>query len=163
MPLNLPEHSDRSLIQEFQHSLSSVALIASFRKHYKQVLAVREQLTGIGMQVTSPRAEEMQIINPDDPFIRFTVNDAQASEAQIQSEALERIFKADFVYAVDPEGYVGNTVCYEIGRIMERKQPLYFQEAPVDLPIDVSDEHIIGIDELCEHIRARLFLPRAIL
>jgi len=53
---------------------------------------------------------------------------------------------------IAPEGYVGRTTCYEIGRIVQAARPLYFSQRPKDLPLYVPNGYIVGQDQLARMI-----------
>lgn len=126
--------------------MSSVAIIASFRQHYEAVLAVREVFLARGIEVTSPIGSP--IIEPGIPFVRFEADSYQASDPAVQSIAVHRILRADAVYVVAPDGYVGRTTCYEIGRVVQAGRPLYFSEVPKDLPICVPSPRVVSAEVL---------------
>lgn len=126
--------------------MPSVAIIASFRQHYETVLAVRGVFVAHGVEVTSPKGSP--IIELGVPFVRFETDPHEASDPAVQSIAVHRILRADAVYVVAPEGYIGRTTCYEIGRVVQAGRPLYFSEAPNDLPICVPASHIVSPETL---------------
>lgn len=128
-------------------AIETIALIGSFRKlNYPAVRAALHAFQGEGLNVLSPSGKD---IVSGTEFVRFESDPVDASDAEIQTYTLGRIFAADVVYVVTgPCGYVGKTTCYEIGRIVQRGQPLYFSEMPDDLPIHVPESHVIGPDDL---------------
>lgn len=87
-----------------------------------------------GFDIASPSGAD---IVTGEEFVRFETDDATFSDSLVQSLTLEKIFAADAVYVVAPEGYVGKTTCYEIGRVVQRRQPVYFSEHPDDLPVHI--------------------------
>jgi hypothetical protein len=44
---------------------------------------------------------------------------------------------------VAPNGYVGRTTCYEIGRLVQAARPVYFSDPPDDLPLFVPQSHVL--------------------
>jgi hypothetical protein len=127
-----------------------IAIIGSFKKHYRSVLKALTAFQKIGVVVTSPKGTS--IIKEGEPFVRFVSDQKDAANPLIQTIALHRILRADLVYVVAPQGYVGNTTCYEIGRIIQCKRPLYFSAKPEDLPIEVPSGHIMDIDKIVDLI-----------
>lgn len=117
-----------------------VAVIGSFRKHYDDVLACMRCFADAGWTVTSPVGSE--VLEPGIDFVRFASDDPGLSDEEVQTVTLERIFSADAVYVVAPDGYVGRTTCYEIGRLIQAGRPLYFSQHPVDLPIRVAERFV---------------------
>lgn len=69
----------------------------------------------------------------------------------IQEHVFDNIKISDFVYVWNPDGYLGNSTCYEIGKIMEMKKRIFFKEKPKDLPVKIEKnmikepEEIIGL------------------
>jgi hypothetical protein len=78
----------------------------------------------------------------------------------VQTVALHRILRADFVYVVAPGGYVGRTTCYEIGRIIQLQRPLFFSALPKDLPIAISEDHVYSLEEIVALLGNGGFRPR---
>lgn len=118
-----------------------IAIIGSFRQHYDAVLSAWEIFTSKGHEVTSPHGKP--ILKDGIPFVRFSSDPEDLDDFAVQSIALHRILRADFVYVVVPKGYIGKTTCYEVGRIIQAKQPIFFSEKPEDLPLRVDSSRII--------------------
>jgi len=129
---------------------NSVAIIGSFKQFYDQVLTALSVFHGMGIPVTSPAGSA--IIKPGIPFVRFTSDDPDFSDEMVQTITLKRILKASAIYVVNPDGYVGRTTCYEIGRILQSRKPIYFSETPGDLPIKIPESHILDPKELAKLI-----------
>ena len=55
--------------------------------------------------------------------------------------------------------HIGKTTGYEIGRLVERKIPLYYKEPPVDIPLYVPEGSIIGVEEFVSYIEKNKQLP----
>lgn len=113
----------------------SVAVIGSFRQHYDRALEAVATFRNAGWSVTSPHGTP--IVEPGVDFVRFESDDPDLDDAMVQTLALHRIARADLVYVVVPDGYVGRTTCYEIGRVVQAGQPTFFSQQPTDLPITV--------------------------
>lgn len=127
-------------------SVHSVSIIGSFRQFYDDVLRAWRSFTAAGWLITSPRGSS--IIRPGIPFVRFVTDPAGWDDATVQTAALHRILRADLTYVVAPAGYLGRTTCYELGRIVQADQPVYFSTRPKDLPIAVPDDHVVGVEDL---------------
>lgn len=118
----------------------TVAVIGSFKQHYPEVLAAIEDFRRADCLVLSPAGSS--IIEPGIDFVRFTTDREEWEDALVQSVTMERILAADVVYVVCPNGYLGRTTCYEVGRVRQAGIPLYFSEAPVDLPVFIPDANV---------------------
>jgi len=130
--------------------MPSVAIIGSFKQHYELVLDGWRVFTDRGIKITSPKGTP--IIEPGIPFVRFESDPPDADDPTVQSIALHRILRADAVYVIAPEGYVGKTTCYEIGRVIQAGRPIFFSESPEDLPIDVPDDRIVSPEQFARRI-----------
>lgn len=127
----------------------TVAVIGSFRQHLDDVRTALSTFAESGWEITSPPGVE--IIEPGVPFVRFKADKAEYDDATIQTIAMHRILRADLIYVVAPDGYVGRTTCYEIGRAVQTDSRVYFSEAPNDLPISVPTEAIREVGRLAAH------------
>jgi len=107
--------------------------------------------------VTSPLGTG--ILREGIPFVRFESDANRHSDSLVQLIALHRILRADFVYVVAPEGYIGRTTCYEIGRILQARRPLYFSEQPRDLPIHIPETHVLPLSTICHLLAEHIFHP----
>lgn len=123
-----------------------IAIIGSFRQHYASVLEVIRLFRDADWEVTSPEGSE--VLEAGIEFVRFSTDHPDHSDAHVQTTTLLKIFEAEVVYVVCPEGYVGRTTCYEVGRLRQAGVPVYFSERPLDLPIVVPDSHVVGASEL---------------
>jgi hypothetical protein len=134
----------------FGVSAHSVSIIGSFRQFYDDVLCAWRSFAAAGWRITSPRGSP--IIEPGIPFVRFVTDPVDWDDATVQTVALHRILRADLTYVVAPHGYLGRTTCYELGRIIQADQPVYFSTHPLDLPIAVPDSHVATADDLVERL-----------
>ena len=135
----------------------TVSIIGSFRQKYSDVLDAWNTFTDAGLFVKSPKGAP--IIEPGIDFVRFESDDPSLTDTRVQQVALHRILGSDFVYTVAPEGYVGRTTCFEIGRILQANVALYFSEQPADLPIEIPRDHIATAAELVERFKSELPRP----
>lgn len=126
------------------------SIIGSFRKHYREVVSLIEGLEACYVHVLSPKRSS--IVNHQEWFVRLQTDNPRHEPAEIQLIALHRILRSSFVYVFCPAGYIGKTTCYEIGRIQERRVPLYFSEHPEDLPIAVATSAIINPEKLVQYL-----------
>jgi len=116
---------DNSNQESPSRRISTVAIIGSFRQHYARVQDAWVALSSLGLTVTSPKGTPIR--EQGIPFVRFMSDPEKWPDDKVQTVALHRIFRAQFVYVVAPEGYVGRTTCYEIGRAIQAQRPIYFE------------------------------------
>jgi len=132
-------------------------VIGSFRKHLADVFIARETFTRLGIEVTTPLGA--QVLKPNIRFVRFDSDEKDLSDSAVQHLAVGRILGADAVYVVAPEGYIGRTTCYEVGRCMQASSPIYFSEQPQDLPIEVPASHVVNAQTLAAYILGGALVP----
>jgi ADP-ribose pyrophosphatase YjhB (NUDIX family) len=128
----------------------SVSIIGSFRQHYKLVEEAAHVFAVAGMTVKSPPIA--RITNPGREFVRFASDPPLSLDHHIQAATLENLFSSDFVYVVNPGGYIGRTTAYELGRILERGMAVYFAERPQDLPIEIPGNIVLSPSALAAAI-----------
>lgn len=129
----------------------SVSLIGSFRRYYAEVRKAAEVFRAAGIVVNSPPMS--RIIDLDREFVRFESDPPQASDGELQDATLEKIFSSDFVYVVNPKGYIGLHTAYELGRIHERGIAVYYAEPP-GTHYHVPDGTVIGAQDLAVGLTA---------
>jgi len=123
-----------------------VAIIGSFRQHYRDVLSAWTVFHGATWIITSPLGTP--IIEQGIPFVRFESDDPTWDDPTVQTVALHRILRADLTYVVAPSGYIGRTTSYELGRVLQAQRPVYFSAQPMDLPFAVPEGSIASPDEV---------------
>jgi len=128
----------------------SVAIIGSFRRYYKQIADAAREFEAAGICVTSPTVS--RIVNPGDQYVRFETDCQHSADHTIQRIVLSRILNSDLIYVVVPEGYIGRTTCYELGRVQERGIPVFFSEPPRDLPIEIPHDSVLDPATLARRI-----------
>ena len=129
----------------------SVAVIGSFKQFYDEVLDAIEAFRGAGWIVASPAGSE--VIEAGIEFVRFVTDSEDDGDALVQTRTLVNILGADLTYVVAPKGYVGRTTCYEVGRVIQAGQPLYFSSLPADLPLHVPERCVASPAELIAQMR----------
>ena len=132
-------------------------IIGSFRKYYCDVLEVIKIFEANGFSILSPKYSN--ITRNEDGFVILASDNPKFTHIDIQTMVFHRAFRSDFVYVWNPDGYVGKTTCYEIGRLIERKIPLYYKEYPLDVPIYVPKGSVISVEELIGYVNANKDLP----
>ena len=155
----MPNNNDAQ-VDKSQGLIKNVALIGSFRQYYKAVLESLAAFADVGLVTTTPKGTP--IVEPGIPFVRFESDETDWTDEMVQVAALHRILRADFVFVVVPEGYVGRTTCYEIGRVVQAGRPIYFSQRPDDLPLFIPDSNIKTAKEIAKEIRTKNFEPSAL-
>lgn len=116
-----------------------VTISGSFRKFYNEICRTYDIFEQNGITVLSPK--KSRIINPDDEFI-FLETDSGKFVRETEDKHLESIGKSNFVYIVNPNGYIGDSVKFEMGYAHAHRKPIYSSDAIDDL---VLKEYVAGI------------------
>lgn len=132
--------------------MKRVAIIGSFQRteNYSLVQELITLFEEEGLQVVSPAGT--RVSDKRNGFVVFETDNQLQKNEKIQHDTLAKIFSAHVVYVANKDGYVGKTTCYEIGRILERRQPIYFYSYPADLPICITEEFIVPPKKLVKII-----------
>ena len=134
-----------------------VCIIGSFQKYYYDIVRIINLFDDIGISTLSPK--KSIIDRNEDGFVILKSDYEEFLHEDIQLMVFHRMFLSDFVYVWNPDGYIGKTTCYEIGRASEKGIPIYYKERPVDVPIAIPQNSIWTPEELCEYIQKHQALP----
>jgi len=66
---------------------------------------------------------------------------------------LEKIDEADVVYVVNPDGYVGRSVCVDIGYAYAKGKPIYCMYTIDDPPIMSMVKGVLSFEELINFLK----------
>jgi nucleoside 2-deoxyribosyltransferase len=66
---------------------------------------------------------------------------------------LEKIDKADVVYVVNPDGYVGKSVCVDIGYAYAKDKPIYCMHSIDDPPVIDMVNEVLSFQELINSLK----------
>lgn len=133
-------------------------IIGSFRKYYSDILIIIQQFERSGINILSPK--HSSIIRDDNGFVILKSDNEAYSQIDIQTLVFHRAFRSDFIYVWNPDGYVGRTTCYELGRIQERSIPIFYKEQPTDIPIYVPNGSVISVSDFISYITQNDSLPK---
>lgn len=125
-----------------------ITVIGSFRKYYEDICKLIDQFEKNNIKVMSPK--KSFIVDNIDGFVVLNTDGKDQKPFIIQEHVFENIKKSTVVYVWNPGGYLGNSTCYEIGKVMEMRKPIVFKEFPKDLPIKVQDGMIKSIEEMID-------------
>lgn len=133
-------------------------IIGSFRKYYDDIISIIRLFEENGHEILSPKIS--CIDRDEDGFVILKSDNVNYSHVDIQTLVFHRVFQSDFVYVWNPNGYVGRTTCYELGRIIERNVPIYYKEVPKDVPIYIPRGSVISVEEFIEYLNSKNKLPK---
>lgn len=134
-----------------------VCIIGSFQKYYDDVVKIIDLFSDVGISTLSPK--KSIIDRNEDGFVILKSDYKGFLHEDIQLMVFHRMFLSDFVYVWNPNGYIGKTTSYEIGRASEKGIPIYYKERPVDVPIAIPQNSILSPEELCNYVLMHHELP----
>ncbi len=68
---------------------------------------------------------------------------------------LEKVDKADIVYVVNPDGYIGKSVSVDMGYAYARNKPIYVMFPVEDPPIMNLVKGVLSFKELIDFVKER--------
>ncbi len=92
-----------------------------------QITKVIAEFEENGVEVLSPKHRAPK--NPGDEFVLFE-GETTTDPKQLEELHLKAIENSDFLFVVDPEGYVGNSAVMEVGYAKALGKPIYSLEEP---------------------------------
>ncbi len=78
--------------------MQSVAIIGSFRKHYKEICDLIKMFEANGIYVNSPACS--RVVDSVDDFVIFESDNKELTPSDIQMETFEKILKIEFCICV---------------------------------------------------------------
>ncbi len=114
-------------VENQEKEKNTISLLGSLRK---QLISIKEkvlQLEEIGYKVLAPKLSNVK--TNENGFIIFE-DDVSDNPIIIESDFIENCLKSEGVIVCDKDGYVGNTVMFEIGYLLAKKKNIEFIEEP---------------------------------
>ena len=102
----------------------------SLRKFLKDISDYYLEFESHGVKVLSPQISKIK--NPDDQFIYFEENGNKPIK-YIEKNHLLNIAQSDFLFVVNPNGYIGNSTLLEIGYALAKNIKVFSSEVPQDI------------------------------
>ncbi len=131
----------------------------SLRKHLKEMGQAIEIFRAAGIEVLAPQIGA--IVKDEDGFLFFAGEekfDPRLVELLYLQE-LRRLGENGFSYFVNPDGYVGKSVSYELGIAQATNVPCFFQRPLADHPAYVGEQAVWSPEALVQHLRTHGALP----
>lgn len=130
-------------VENQKEEKNTISLLGSLRK---QLLVIKErklQLEANGYKVLSPKLSNVK--TDENGFVIFE-DDISNNPVVIESDFLEKCLKSENILICDKDGYIGNTVLFEIGFLLAKKKRIEFIQEPIEKwLIDVID-YFSGLD-----------------
>jgi hypothetical protein len=133
-----------------ENDLSNV-ISGSFSKFKPEIDLTIDEFTELGVTVLAPnkgwlykpplrRFQKEDLIN----FFRPLPSEIGMRIKEIEDAFLASLRKSDFVYVVNPEGFIGTMVSFEIGYALASNVPIYSQRQILDQGL-ISLGYISGV------------------
>jgi hypothetical protein len=126
----------------------NITIIGSFRKYYNEICLLIDDFEKAGIRVLSPM--KSYIVKELNGFVLLQSDNKSIKPYQIQQRVFENAKNSDFIYVWNPDGYIGVSTAYEIGRIAEMNKTIYFKEKAKDLPIFIPDQNVKNPDQIID-------------
>ncbi|MDP1629099.1 MAG: hypothetical protein Q8L57_00610, partial [bacterium] len=107
-------------------------LHGSFRKHFEEIKRVYRIFTAAGIEVLAPMISEIKAFDGGFAFLESVEETDQRMVEILYLHNLKRISENGFSYFVNPEGYIGKSVSYELGIAQVSNIRCFFLEKPKD-------------------------------
>ncbi len=114
-------------VENQEKEKNTISLLGSLRK---QLISIKEkalQLEEKGYKVLAPKLSNVK--TDEKGFIIFE-DDVSDNPIIIESDFIENCLKSEGIIVCNKDGYVGNTVMFEIGYLLAKKKNIEFIEEP---------------------------------
>ena len=112
-----------------------------------------------GIEVVAPSMDD--IVKEEDGFLFF--RGEERSDPRLVEllylQQLRQLGRFGFSYFVNPDGYIGKSVSYELGIAQASNVPCYFLHKPVDHPAYIGRNAVWSPESLAEYIVKHRTLP----
>ena len=108
----------------------SVTLLGSLRKQLETIKEKALQLEENDYKILSPKLSNIK--NDENGFIIFE-DDFSDDPIEIESDFIENCLKSENIIVCNKDGYIGNTVMFEIGYLLAKKKNIEFIQEPSEV------------------------------
>ena len=123
----------------------------SFKKFYEEMCQAYDVFEQNGIMVLSPK--KSIIINPGEEFALLATDSTKLTIKQLEDGHLEAIANSDFLYVVNPNGYIGNSVKFEMGYAHGHSKPIYSLDQIEDVTLHRYFSKICLPKELADFLK----------
>jgi len=121
--------TSREAVAKRRQSTKVYAVVSgSFNRFLPQIQEAIGELSNLGIKVLSPKVSKP--VSQIGGFVMLEKD--KGTPGAIETKHLQAIAKSDFLYVVNPEGYIGDSVALEIGYALSKGVPVYSSERPKD-------------------------------
>lgn len=107
----------------------SCVISGSFDKAKPEIDQAIDTFTELGVKVLAPEKGWLYLPRSRRPLgFRPLPSEAEKTIKQIEDEFLQNLGNSDFLYLIDPNGYLGSSAALEVGYAVASKIPIYAQQ-----------------------------------
>ena len=114
-------------VEEQESTKGTVTLLGSLRKQIGCIKETALLLEKSGFEVLAPKLSNVK--TDANGFVIFE-DDVSDNPIVIESDFIENCLKSESIVVCDKEGYIGNTVMFEIGYLLAKNKNIEFIEEP---------------------------------
>ena len=134
-------------------------LHGSLLKHYSEIKRIHKLFTQAGIEVLAPADSEITTVKDGFAFLKSDANiDQRLIELQYLHN-LKKLGENGFSYFVNPDGYIGKSVSYELGIAQISNVKCFFKNKPSDHPAYLHKNSIWSPEDLVEFVLIYNRLP----
>ena len=123
----------------------------SFRKFHAEILRAYDVFDNNGISVLAPRKSEAK--NPGAELILLETDPSGATVKQIEDAHLAAIAASNFLYVVNPGGYIGPSVTLEMGYAHGLKKPIFSSDLPSDHALKAYITEVRSTQDMCDYCK----------
>ena len=121
----------------------------SFNKYLEKIKEILEEFEDNDIEILSPKLSHIK--SNENKFIIFENEDNCPRELELKH--LEAIQRSDFLYIVNPQGYIGNSCAMEIGFALAHNIPIFSLEEPQDFIFSL----FVSVVKFTDEIKSTLY------
>ena len=119
----------------------------SIRKFWKEIIKYIKEFEKNGIKILSPKISGAKNIKDD--FV-YLINDKTKPIETIEKTHLLNISHSDFLFVVNPKGYIGISTSLEIGYALSRGIKVYLLEKPSDILLKKYTTYNLPISKIID-------------
>ncbi len=128
-----------------------VVISGSFRKAFREIMKVADEFEKVGFDILSPK--KSKVVNPGEEFAILESDDTDDPKT-LEERHLEAIVKADVLYIVAPNGYLGDLAKMELGFAYALRKHIYCSEIVDDATLKLYCGEKAAPSEIAKQLAA---------
>lgn len=116
-------------VENFDSQKQTVSLLGSLNKQLDYIKDKAIQFKNDGYELLAPKLSNVK--TGEEGFVIFE-DDISDNPIIIEADFIEKCLKSEKIIVCNKDGYVGNTVMFEIGYLLSKKKNIEFIEVPND-------------------------------